>query len=518
MSGVTKHIFNQEVRDILSMWDCEIKTIEPLLPKEYSSGDIITLLKEFYPHEWHSVEIKYVYYQTKDRYIKRKFGKSRYHMKAPEVLLMDASRCKKILSKEYQRIHFDNYTEESGVLARENLWLKRKPKIERVNQKIEKALSKVQQVTPSFIDQLIGLYERKNTSQKDRRYILLELKKYYSDKIIQFFFKLNDTELNKQLRWEAFYHLQSFNYQPRARRQKYMQVHTKNKKRKEFLKEVYPFETYEIPQNPNELEYRIENSREQKIKEYVNSSDWTGLHYMVRTVTGGYYKASGTFTLPSVNLKSSLSDPDVPYGFFGIYVSDKIGLDLGTYYSQKDGEWGFDISGYIKNSAGEYAHYWRPSSIKYSPSQLSSVNLVATITKGSAYDTVTLKIINGVSWAVIDTITLNTNETGHNATFTKPVNGASESYVTSNYTNLYFNREVCLAYDKQSNRAPTGTTILNARWSQVYLYTPSNGYGLWGTAATTFAHKTAQTSTLANKVSVSITTKWSEDTTNILYQ
>lgn len=164
MPGVTKHIFNHEICDILSMFNCEIKTIEPLLPKEYSSGDIIALLKEFYPHEWHSVEIKYVYYQTKDRYIKRKFGKNRYNMKAPEVLLMDASRCKKILSKEYQRIHFDNYTEESRVLARENLWLKRKPKIERINQKIEKALSKAQQVTPSFIDQLIGLYERKNTS------------------------------------------------------------------------------------------------------------------------------------------------------------------------------------------------------------------------------------------------------------------------------------------------------------------------------------------------------------------
>lgn len=105
MSGVTKHIFNQEVRDILSMWDCEIKTIEPLLPKEYSSGDIITLLKEFYPHEWHSVEIKYVYYQTKDRYIKRKFGKSRYHMKAPEVLLMDASRCKKCRYISYIEVY-----------------------------------------------------------------------------------------------------------------------------------------------------------------------------------------------------------------------------------------------------------------------------------------------------------------------------------------------------------------------------------------------------------------------------
>ena len=287
MPGVTKHIFNHEICDIISMWNREIKTIEPLLPKEYSSGDIIALLKEFYPHEWHSVEIKYIYYQTKDRYIKRKFGKNRYNMKKPEVLLMNASLCKKILSNEYRCIHRDTYTEESRILARENLWQKRKPKIEKVNQKIEKALSKAQQVTPSFIDQLIGLYERKNTSQKDRRYILLELKKYYSDKIIQFFFKLNDTELNKQLRWEAFYHLQSFNYQPRARRQKYMQVHTKNKKRKKFLKEVYPFETYEIPQNPNELEYRIENSREQQIKEYDyfishSSKDSTHVQKLIR--------------------------------------------------------------------------------------------------------------------------------------------------------------------------------------------------------------------------------------------
>ena len=67
MSGVTKHIFDQEVRDILSMWDCEIKTIQPLLPKEYSKSDIIALLKEFYPYEWRSVEVKYTYYQTKHR-------------------------------------------------------------------------------------------------------------------------------------------------------------------------------------------------------------------------------------------------------------------------------------------------------------------------------------------------------------------------------------------------------------------------------------------------------------------
>ena len=47
-----------------------------------------------------------------------------------------------------------------------------------------------------------------------------------------------------------------------------MQVHTKNKKRKCYLKEVYPYEEYNIPQNPDELEYRIENSKEQKIKSF----------------------------------------------------------------------------------------------------------------------------------------------------------------------------------------------------------------------------------------------------------
>lgn len=268
MPGVTKHIFDHEIRDIISMWNCQIKTIKPLLPKEYTSAEIIELLKKFYPHEWHSVEIKYAYYQNKDCYIKKMFGKNRYNMKKPEVLLLSTFQCKEILSNEYQHKHHDNYAEENCMVAYEALWKKRNPKIERVNKKIEKALAKTQQVTPSFLDQLIGLYERKNTSQKDRRYILLELTKYYSDKIVQFFFKLNDTELNKQLRSEAFYHLQDFNYQPRARRQKYMQVHTKNKKRKKFLKEIYPFETYKIPQNPNELEYRIENSKEQKIKEY----------------------------------------------------------------------------------------------------------------------------------------------------------------------------------------------------------------------------------------------------------
>lgn len=268
MSGVTKHIFNHEIRDIILMWNCQIKSIQPVLPSQYSSKDIIDLLKRFYPHEWRSVELKYEYYKTKDDYLKKIFGRYRYNMKRPEILILESMQFQKILSNEHQKIHYDTYIEGQNSYEYDKLLKKRKPKIERINNKINKALEKTQQVTPSFIDELIGLYERKNTSQKDRVYIILELKKYYNNKIINFFFKLNDTELNRQLRHEAFYHLQEFNYHPRLRRQKYMQIHTKNKKRREFLKKIYPFETYEIPKNPYELEYRINNAKEQQIKIY----------------------------------------------------------------------------------------------------------------------------------------------------------------------------------------------------------------------------------------------------------
>lgn len=266
--GVTKRIYQHEIQDILIMWNNQIKTLVPLLPKYYTENDVKLLLKTYYPHEWHSVEIKHIYYSQKDKFLKNRFGKARFFMKQADELINDVALYKHINSDSYKKNHSRRFSETKCQEATKRLKEKRVPKIEKINQKINNALRCTQQMTPEFIDQLIGLYERKTTTQKDKCYILKELKKYYNDKVIHFFFKLNDTELNKQLRWEAFYHLQNFNYQPRARKQKYMQIHTQNKKRRYYLRFVYPNETYKIPSNPKELEYRIENSKEQKIKFY----------------------------------------------------------------------------------------------------------------------------------------------------------------------------------------------------------------------------------------------------------
>ena len=268
MSGVTKHIYEHEIRDIISMWNKQLKSIQDILPQNYDESDVISLLKNYYPHEWNSVDVKYWYYHEKDRNLKKRIGRTRYNMKDPMQLLYSSSKFREIMSLKRREDYYDNFSEDRVNELKQKIWDERRPKIEKINKKIENAKSKTQQMTPEFIDKMIGLYERKNTCQKDKMYILLELQKYYSPKIVQFFFKLNDTELNKQLRQNAFYYLQSFNYQPRARRQKYMQVHTKNKKRKDYLKKVYSEQKCEIPKTPMELEYRIENGKEQKIKTY----------------------------------------------------------------------------------------------------------------------------------------------------------------------------------------------------------------------------------------------------------
>lgn len=51
MSCVTKHIYGSEIRDIFRMWNNHLKSIQNILPKDYTNQDIINILKKYYPHE-----------------------------------------------------------------------------------------------------------------------------------------------------------------------------------------------------------------------------------------------------------------------------------------------------------------------------------------------------------------------------------------------------------------------------------------------------------------------------------
>lgn len=78
MAGVTKHIYNREIIDIKKMWNEQLKHIANVLEKNYEDTDIVDTLKHYYPYEWESVEIKREYYQKKDKFIKKRYGKARY--------------------------------------------------------------------------------------------------------------------------------------------------------------------------------------------------------------------------------------------------------------------------------------------------------------------------------------------------------------------------------------------------------------------------------------------------------
>lgn len=244
-----------------------------------------------------------------------------------------------------------------------------------------------------------------------------------------------------------------------------------------------------------------------------NSYDTSGVHYIIKS-EHGYNKSSGHLKLPIVTLKSNLSDPDVPYGHFGIYTSsDSVGLDLGTYYKQSEGKWRFFVSGYAERSAGNYVPYYKEiPNISYTPNQINKVYFVSEAIKGSSYDTYRLTVINSNNWSTIGMITVSTNEKGYNGE-----QAPNKSHINSNYSNVRMHREVTLAHKKQPNRLLTGSTIVGANWSDVYIYNPNTTI-LWGTNQTMTAERVGQTTAYANTVKYTLTKKWSEDIVDILYR
>ena len=117
-----------------------------------------------------------------------------------------------------------------------------------------------------------------------------------------------------------------------------------------------------------------------------NVDDNTGYHYIVRSVPG-YNKATGYFSLPTTTVGSAMpsSNPDVPYGHFGLYTEDNnVGLDLGTVLFVKEGYWRFYIQGYVKysdnataiaqNSGQKYTKYYKELAVNGTTYNIQRVN------------------------------------------------------------------------------------------------------------------------------------------------
>lgn len=269
MSGFTKHMYEKDVVEIERQLSAYVKQLSTILPLDYDFNSLVELIEEFYPYEFRVIKEKQEEYCILDRKIIKMKGKARFNMQSPLEILENIPITKNILSDAYRQKYIEEFDLEDYARKKEVIVRDRMPKIKKKKDKIDKSIAKTQQIEPQFLDKLIGLYERKNTTQMDRVYIMLELQKYYCPKIIKFFKKRAHSELNFQLREMAVLFLHSMGHHAVLRKQKYMQVHTNNRKKKKNLKQEYAKQKFDIRAIPNELEYRINNNAmEQRLKSY----------------------------------------------------------------------------------------------------------------------------------------------------------------------------------------------------------------------------------------------------------
>ena len=149
--------------------------------------DIISAIEVYYPYEWRIIVERYKEYSQADKKL-QKFGKRpRYRMPTPEHLLFGLKVTKHLLSPEHMEWHRSNYFCDERVRNVEQFISIRKKKVSKRDDRIKKALKRTQRMEPEFLERLMGLYDRKNVSQKDKVYIIKELEKYYCPKVVNFF-------------------------------------------------------------------------------------------------------------------------------------------------------------------------------------------------------------------------------------------------------------------------------------------------------------------------------------------
>lgn len=266
--GASKRIFESELIERKIKFNKIIKKIINILPYDYNFEVIENYIKKFYFFDYKELCDFKEYYDKKNKFLIKIKKKSRYEMPEISFLLKNLPIVKCLLKKETKEKYQKNYCESESKKLYSQFEKERENKNKKRYEKLSKAQELVQQVEPEFLDKLMGIYFRKNTSQENRMYLFSEVEKYYCQKTVDFFRKVHDTEYNNQLRERAFLRLQEWGHYIRLRKGKYIVIKTKNKKRREFIKKIYKNQLTSLKCTPKELEKRIEESLDQRIKSY----------------------------------------------------------------------------------------------------------------------------------------------------------------------------------------------------------------------------------------------------------
>lgn len=185
-----------------------LRCISDILPYNYNAETLVQLFRELYPYEWDELNQRYHHYKKKDEFLIKSGKKVRYKPQSAKQHFLSLPKVKNMLSEGMVAKHKVNFDEHGYQKKFDKLKAERQIAIQSKLKKLTKANELIQNVEPLYIDVFIAAYHKRGISIDDKMEIFKELQKYKSGKVLDFFYKLNDSERNNQIRNMAFKHLQ----------------------------------------------------------------------------------------------------------------------------------------------------------------------------------------------------------------------------------------------------------------------------------------------------------------------
>ncbi len=206
MAGITKRKYMSENIRIYKQMTNQLNSIKKILPEIYDGNILFDLYSKYFSTTIQMLNERYEYYRSKDIFLRSVGKKKRYKILNSKDFFFSSQKVKHILSYGQRLQHKQQYSEEFKTDS-----------LIKLEQKLNKSLSKklviakkcehIQDIEPIYIDIFIKIYHR--STHLEKILIFNELKKFNSNKTINFFYKLNDSEHNNQIRMMAFQHLQN---------------------------------------------------------------------------------------------------------------------------------------------------------------------------------------------------------------------------------------------------------------------------------------------------------------------
>lgn len=203
--GGTARQFNKMYMDYKKHFKKPIQAIASLMPLEFSDDDFVSTFRRLYPHLWNDLEKQYAYWHKRNEYLIKRGKKSRYNFRKPYNFILDCSyHVRNKLRKSQNRTI---PTDEEKARIEAEIISSSQGKLKKQREKIFRKLYYVQEIEPTYVKAFIDHYFNTHDLH-ERLEIIRELSKYKSDRIVEFFYKVNACTRNFSLKEESMKYIQ----------------------------------------------------------------------------------------------------------------------------------------------------------------------------------------------------------------------------------------------------------------------------------------------------------------------